>query len=46
MLTDDAGPIATRYDHFESIYVEETPKPELSAAVIWWLIRASQQPAD
>ena len=46
VLTDDAGPIATRYDHFESIYVEETPEPELSVAVIWWLIRASQPPAD
>ena len=46
VLTDDAGPIATRYDHFESTYVEETQESELSAAVIWWLIRASQPPAD
>ena len=46
VLTDDAGPIATRYDHFNSIYVEEKPEPELSAAVLWLLIRASQSPAD
>ena len=46
VLTDDAGPIATRYHHFESIYAEETPGSELSAAVLWLLIRASQPPAD
>ena len=46
VLTDDAGPIATRYDHFDSIYVEETPEPELSAAVIWLLTRGSQPPTD
>ena len=46
VLADDAGPIAIRYDHFQSTDTDESSESTVSAAVLWLILRASQPPMD